>query len=180
MVRVIVAAFILAFGVNSPQHVTEDEYNMINEVLHNRSFDRYQAWINACLYTRYTCSGVQIPAVTYEKMEDDHLGYYDGGDTVFINSRLRGILRKEVLMHEFIHYLQTKVGGLEVPGAAAPICAAEEEAFTIVDQWLVDIGQTYYVIGPLWWVAYPHCWRFYDPKWTSYQRWEQDIWELDY
>ena len=179
MVRVIVAAFILAFGVNTtPNHVSEEEHDMIIEVLNTRLFDKYEAWINACFYTRYSCIGVPVAKVQYERLEDGHLGYYDGGDTVVVSTKLRGIVRKEVLMHEFIHYLQTNIGGLEVPGAPAPICAAEEEAFTTTDKWLVDIGKGYMVVGPLWWKAYPHCWRYYDPKWSSYQDWEQDIWEL--
>lgn len=126
--------------------------------------EKYKAWFQACDYSPYTCLGVIPPKVVSKPMRYGLLGYYDGGDTVYINLTLRNQELNEVLMHEMIHYLQHVVGGLPVPGPARLICAAEKEAFALTDQWLTDHGYEDLTRGPTWWRAYDHCWRFYGPK----------------
>ncbi len=127
---------------------------------------KYKAWFQACDYTPYSCIGVKVPKVVAKYMRRGMLGQYDGSDTVFVNRTLRGQRLNEVLMHEMIHYLQKQVGGLVVPGLAKDICAAEEEAFTTVDRWLLDHGYKDLMIGPRWWEPYSWCHEWYGPKRT--------------
>lgn len=148
------------------------------EKTYYRSKVVYEMWMEACYYTKYTCGLTPVPKVKRETMRRGLLGQYRGGDTIYINRRLVGIPLKEVLMHEMVHYIQTKVGGLKVPGRAEPICRAEAEAFTTVDEWLVDNGYGYLVVGKNWWKPYQHCWRWYDPKWPSYSPFERFIWSI--
>ena len=138
---------------------------------YNKGKDKYSSWINACEYTQYSCLEVELPKVKYEGMSKTLLGYYDGSDTIYINSRLNGIARREVLMHEMVHYLQKQVGGLRVPGPAKEICEAEEEAFTVVDQWLEDQDREDLMVGPNWWRPYAHCHPYYNPKWEDMRSW---------
>ncbi len=129
---------------------------------------KYKAWFQACDYTDYSCIGIKVPKVVSEHMRYGLLGYYDGGDTVYVNRTLKGQRLNEVLMHEMIHYLQVQAGGLIVPGPAKEICEAENEAFTQVDKWLVDHGYADLVAGPLWWRPYGHCYQWFDPNWRPY------------
>ena len=139
---------------------------------------KYEMWFEACDYTPYTCVGVPVPKVVLEEMRPGLLGQYRGGDTVYIRKGLTGVRLKEVLLHEMIHYLQKQVGGLTVPGPAKEICAAEEEAFTQTDKWLIDNGYDFLVVGKNWWKPYSHCWQWYDPKWPSYSAFDKFIWTI--
>ena len=133
--------------------------------------DKYISWINACEYARYSCIDVDLPKVQYKKMRRGLLGYYDGTDTIYIRAGLSGDERREVLMHEMVHYLQKQVGGLRVPGPAKEICTAEEEAFTTVDEWLKDSGLDNLIVGPNWWRPYAHCHPYYNPEWKNMRSW---------
>jgi len=139
----------------------------------------FEMWFEACIQTQYTCGRLTVPNVVRENMRPGLLGQYRGGDTIYVRRGLMGLRLKEVLMHEMVHYIQSKIGGLEVPGYAKEICAAEAEAFATVDQWLIEIGADYLVVGPDWWKPYTHCWKWYDPKWDSYSLIDKMIWSLD-
>ncbi len=128
---------------------------------------KYKAWFQACDYTDYSCIGVPVPKVVSENMGRRLLGYYNGTDTVYVNRTLKGQRLNEVLMHEMVHYLQAKVGGLKVPGYAEPICHAENEAFAVVDLWLIDHSYADLIRGPRWWVAYRHCYPWYKPDYKQ-------------
>lgn len=181
MVRVIVAA-LLMLSIGNPlteaRYTKEDVEVLIREAEYGREFDKYQAFLNACQYTPYSCIKVPVPEVKYVRMQPGLLGYYDGGDTVYIKRGMRGIRRKAVLMHESVHYLQTQVGGLRVPGYAKEICRAEEEAFAAVDNWLIDTKRDSYKVGSKWWVPYKHCRQWYDPKWPKYSEEDTELWGL--
>ena len=130
-------------------------------------YDKYKAWLAACDYTQYTCTGITPPKVVRKPMRPGLLGTYRGGDVIYINKTLgQGTPIQRVLMHEMVHYLQAKVGGLQVPGPAKEICAAEAEAFTQVDKWLIDVGRPDLVVGKDWWKAYTHCYEWYKPNFT--------------
>ncbi len=126
--------------------------------------EKYKAWFQACDYSPYPCLGIGVPAVVQKWMPYSLLGYYDGSGTVFVNRRLKGQRLNAVLMHEMVHYLQVQAGGLEVPGYAKPICRAEEEAFGIVDEWLIDHSYADLIRGDEWWRPYSHCWEWYKPN----------------
>jgi hypothetical protein len=138
---------------------------------YNKGKDKYSSWIAACEYTPYSCIDVDLPKVTYKALREGLYGYYDGSDTIYIRQGLMGMTRKEVLMHEMVHYLQVQKGGLEIPGYAEPICRAENEAFTVVDEWLIDKGYRHMVVGPTWWRPYKHCYPWYNPKWEDMKSW---------
>jgi hypothetical protein len=164
-------------GTNTYLKATQPEYFGIITLQQEENYrEKYKAWFQACDYSPYTCIGVVPPKVVSEYMRYGLLGYYQGDDTVYINRRLRGQELNEVLMHEMIHYLQAKVGGLPVPGPANLICQAEEEAFTLVDQWLLDHGYGDLRVGPEWWKPYDHCWRWYGPDWMRNAIEEDDDW----
>ena len=123
---------------------------------------RYDMWIEACFrVARLHCGTMAPPKVKFERMRRGLYGYYDGGDTVFVNKSINSLQKRATLLHEMIHYIQSKVGGLPVPGPAKLICAAEEEAFRLTDQWLIDIGFPDKVRGPNWWRPYTHCYKWY-------------------
>ena len=87
-------------------------------------------------------------------MRDGLNGYYDGGDTIFINSKLEGVPMIEVLMHEGIHYVHVQHQFIRVPGPAEEVCWSENEAWTLT-------GLYYNEDNSRWWRAYPHCWQYY-------------------
>jgi hypothetical protein len=120
---------------------------------------KYDMWLEACLYTRYSCEGVPVPKIKYEGMRQGLYGYYDGGDTVFVNKNLWGSQRRATLFHEMVHYLQAKVGGLRVPGPSYDICMAEDEAFSETDDWWDRVGMPGKKRGN-WWGPYRHCWQY--------------------
>ena len=126
---------------------------------------RYDTWIEACFRVeRLHCGTLAAPKVVYERMSSRLYGYYDGSDTVYVNKSISASLKREVLLHEMIHYVQSVVGKVKVPGPAKEICAMEEEAFRLVDEWLVDMGWEDRQRGPDWWKSYRHCYKFYGPK----------------
>lgn len=140
---------------------------------------KYEMWMEACFYSQYVCANVNVPNVKFEKMRKGLLGYYNGTDTIYIRYGLTGVRLKEVLMHEMIHYIQKQVGGLIVPGPAEQICHAENEAFGLVDQWLIDNRILWLVVGKNWWKPYTHCWKYYDPDWEAYSWLDKLIWSLE-
>jgi len=182
MVRVILVALaLLIVGCKDTSRLSEDaaDYSdMLIEARGIRAFDKYTSWINACRYTKYTCAALKTPRVVYKQLRPGLLGYYDGGDTIYIKLGVRGWLRKEILMHESVHYIQKHIGGLVVPGPPYGICKAEAEAFGAVDKWLIDNGKNNMVVGPDWWKPYTHCWKWYDPNWNTYSGFDRFIWSI--
>lgn len=129
-----------------------------------RDVAKYEVWIEACFYTQYSCVGVSVPKVVYQKMRPGLLGRYAGGDTVYVNRTLSRLQTKATLHHEMIHYLQA-VNGLKVPGPAKEICQAEAEAFALTDKRWVRMGMPNKQRGPNWWRVYSHCHKWFDPDW---------------
>lgn len=140
-------------------------------MLGNKHLDKQEAMATACAMTPYSCGSLDTPKVVYEEMREGLQGWYGGGDTIYINEDMRGTLRREVLLHETIHYLQVMIGGAEVPGYAKDICALEEEAFRVTDEWLDSIGRGDMKRGPNWWGPYSFCHRWYNPRWTPRVTW---------
>lgn len=133
-----------------------------------RSYDKYFTWSWACQLVRDSdtgsCVGLLAPKVQYEEMRYGLRGYYDAGDTIFINRQLRkGVDVRATLIHEMIHYIHVQNGTIPLPGPAKEVCWSENEAFTLVDLWLVTIGRPDKQRGD-WWGAYPYCWNYYGPS----------------
>ena len=131
------------------------------------SLNKYKAWIDACEMTVYYCVGLDMPKVQFEFMRPGLNGYYAGGDTIYVSRRLYGMKQRQTLLHEMVHYLQVKRGGLAVPGLAEPICKAEAEAFAVSDKWAKSIWRKDLVVGPNWWRPYTHCYQFYTKQRAS-------------
>jgi len=107
----------------------------------------------------YSCEGVEMPEIVYQEMPDGLRGQYRGGSQIYINDKLEGDDRGATIFHEFVHYLQHKVGDLKLPGPPEDICKAENEAFWLTDNWRKDKGLD--PVGPTWWKAYWYCWKWY-------------------
>lgn len=176
MVRVIIAVLALSFwAVAEPKELERGDRA---ELEYGRQYDRYEAFLNACEYTTYSCIGLKPPIVEYKSLRRGLLGTYRGGNVIYVRRGLRGYQRKEVLMHETVHYIQAQVGGLVVPGPAKQICYAEEETFKAVDRWLVDMNKEYMVVGPKWWTPYEHCYQWFNPKYRDAGLIQQIKWDF--
>lgn len=117
------------------------------------------AWLDMCQLlideeVGYACGRLMQPEVVYETMRDGLLGYYEGGNTIYINDTLQSTEKFEVLMHEGIHYVHVQLGIIEVPGPAQQVCWSENEAWTLT-------GSFYNEDNSNWWRAYPYCWQYY-------------------
>lgn len=117
------------------------------------------AWLATCQLlldeaVGYECHRLMPPIVGYEEMDEDYLGRYSGGDTIWINSDLTRTELFSTLMHEMIHYIHVHQGILEVPGPALEVCWSENEAWVLT-------GIYYNEDNSLWWQMYPHCWQYY-------------------
>ena len=132
---------------------------------------RFDTWLEVCEFTQYSCQGVKVPKVVFEKMRRGLLGYYDGSDTVFVNSEVSWEQKRATLYHEMTHFLQAEVGGLVVPGRAEPICQAEAEAFAEGDARWERMGQPEKKRGPNWWRPYTHCHKWFDPNYDPVFDW---------
>ena len=132
---------------------------------------RYEMWLEVCLNISYSCEGVAPPAIEYQSMRRGLNGFDNGTDTVYVSKHLWGEQKRATIFHEMTHYVQTKVGGLKVPGFAAPICAAEAEAFAETDAWWERIGRPWMKRGADWWKPYAHCRQFYDPSYVPPHIW---------
>ena len=123
-------------------------------------------WNSLCSWTKripLNCEGVDAPRVVYfQQSLYPHLnGYYKGGDIIYISDKLTGKQKSSTIFHEMVHYLQAMKGGLEVPGPARQVCAAEEQAFRFTDIYRAYIGLD--KIGDDWWKPYWYCWAYYAP-----------------
>jgi len=118
-----------------------------------------RAWLDMCQllideHVGYECRRLMPPLVHYQSMRDGLHGFYDGSDTIYINSELEDDSLFDVLMHEGIHYVHVQHGIIPLPGPAKAICWSENEAWLLTGRyWKKDHSK--------WWRAYPHCWEFY-------------------
>ena len=117
------------------------------------------AWSEMCTLLEteeigYLCKRVQPPLVVYEIMRPGLMGYYDGGDTVYIRQGLSFDEQLEVLIHEDVHYLHAQLQIVEIPGPAIEVCWSENEAWYIEGLWSGTDNSK-------WWRQYPYCWEWY-------------------
>lgn len=115
-----------------------------------------RAFFLACVWSQYSCKGVDRPYVEYKEMSEPRLyGHYTyGDDTIFINEAIRGTkLGFTAIIHETIHYLQYKSGAWDLAneGGWDARCGLEEEAFNVA----------YRVTQALGW-EYDYTWRGWD------------------
>ena len=82
------------------------------------------------------------------------MGYYEGGDIIYIRKGLSVRDTMEVLIHEQVHYLHDQLQMIEIPGPAKEVCWSENEAWTIEGLWSGDDNSK-------WWKQYPYCWEWY-------------------
>lgn len=140
-------------------------------------------WSETCkLYSDYAememCENVEEPKIVYEKMRQGLMGYYDGGDTIYVNEELKGKDRFATILHEMVHYIDA-AHGLPVPGPASLICKSEDTAWFLEGVWWGLQGQPDKA-RPDWWKSYPHCWQWYAPQqfelstaeYLEYIRWQ--------
>lgn len=125
------------------------------------------AWSETCQLIEeerdYTCAGVAMPKVKYESMRPGLYGYYDGGDTVYVNRDLARNDRLTTLIHEMIHFVHVQQEMIPIPGPAVEVCWSENEA------WLLE-GIYSGKDNTNWWISYTHCWPYYDPEWEAWVR----------
>lgn len=132
---------------------------------------RYRAWNSLCFdYARMTdrsCLGVPTPKVKRATMEDRLRGYYDGGDTVYINRKLTGRQARATLIHEMSHYLDTMLGlNPKMPvkvsnkPAVFKLCMSEKRAWDLTDQHWRDTGFGSKAVDGDWVKWYAHCREF--------------------
>jgi hypothetical protein len=125
-------------------------------------------WQATCmLYEAYedddsVCDDIAPPKIIYEDMRDGLQGYYDGGDTIYVNEDLKGNDKFATIIHEMVHYLDVMWGGLPIPGPALLVCGSEDKAWFIEGVWWGIQGVPENA-RPDWWKSYPHCWEFYAP-----------------
>lgn len=123
-----------------------------------------QSWIDTCKLVadrrEYSCGTIAPPKVIYQEMREGLYGYYDGGDTVFVNEALNAVDRNRTLIHEMIHYLHVELEMIRVPGPAKEVCWSENEAWTLEG---IYSGED----NSKWWYSYPHCYKYYDPDWSG-------------
>ena len=127
-------------------------------------------WLEACLWTQYSCYGIEPPHVEYEVMKKSH-GWYDGGLTIHVKASLVGMQLRATVFHETVHYLQWIVGGAMIPGWPKAICELEAEAFLETDRFLVRRGIVWMQRGKDWLTGYSYCIRFYEPISNTYKGW---------
>jgi hypothetical protein len=130
-------------------------------------------WDTTCrLYDAYeesegrnagACDQLDAPKIVYEEMRDGLMGYYDAGDTIFVNSETEGDFRTSVLIHEMVHYIDKLWLDMQVPGPAVEICKSEDKAWFIEGVWWGLIGRPDEARTD-WWKSYPHCWEWYAPR----------------
>lgn len=103
-----------------------------------------EAWSDACRLSRYDCRGLQKPRLRYSKLISMHgaWGMYTGGTTVYLAPSMRITKRESqaylVLVHEVVHYIETKVN--RAPNGRMSVCLSEEEAFSVDGELAREMG----------------------------------------
>lgn len=130
---------------------------------------RYNVWGDMCYdYRKVSCAGIAVPKIarfSKSPFRPNLQGFYDGSDTVYIRSDLRGAEREEVLAHEMSHYWDVMVLEFKVPGPAREICESEKYAWAVSDAFWVSQGYSptgSKMVGSDWTKWYKHCTPFHD------------------
>ena len=141
---------------------------------------RYSAWNQLCMeYTPdRSCEGIKPPKVKRVKMEDGLRGYYDGGDTVYLNRKLWGMQKEATTIHEMSHYLDTQLGlNPDMPVRRSDkkkvlgLCRSERRAWDLTDQYWRNKQRPGRAVDGRWVRWYQHCREFahilYPEKYSS-------------
>ncbi len=133
---------------------------------------KYRIWLDVCLDYRseVTCGDIEAPKVERVPLREGLNGYYDGGDTVYINRNLRGWERDATIAHEMSHYLDTQLGmNPEMPVKRSDLegvfglCMSEKRAWAVTDKYWKRYGAwKKQEIGARWVRWYSHCRQFAD------------------
>lgn len=125
---------------------------------------RFRVWNDLCFEYRadVSCIGIHVPKIAKFRpnpMRPGLAGYYDGGDTVYLRSTLKGYAREEVLAHEMSHYLDEQLDMTVIPGPAKQICFSEKRAWAVSDAfWTKKFGpNSREIVGATWVNWYTHC-----------------------
>ena len=98
-------------------------------------------WSITCEMSRYTCEGIPLPNVVYVPFPSSLYGVYLGGNSLFLNNDLEpyeedDILAQGVLIHEMIHYLQSKEDGQSsLINSNEEWCISEGEAYDMANRY---------------------------------------------
>lgn len=152
-------------GDNGPSVTTSDFPNYGTLAM------KYRAWNTLCLdYTAdRQCGNIKPPKIKRVSMRRGLRGYYDGGDTVYVNRNLRGDEREATVFHEMSHYLDTKLGlnpDMPVRVSDTPnvykLCYSEKRAWDATDAWWSDRRRRNKAANGRWVQWYNHCRPFAD------------------
>lgn len=162
--KAVLAGVILAFICTSPIQAGE-------QIDFSKSVMKYRAWNALCLdYTpARSCAGIKPPRIKYESMREGLRGYYEGGDTVYVNKNLRGYQREATTFHEMSHYLDTKLGlNPDMPVRRSDtegvfgLCMSEKRAWDATDKWWKTRLRGKKAVNGDWVKWYDHCRQFAD------------------
>lgn len=101
------------------------------------------AFADACQLSRYSCVGIHAPMVRESRFVDAEgaFGIYMGGNTIWMSPEVTGARRYVVMVHEMVHYLQSKADGNSPSNGDFRRCVSEEEAFQVSDIVAARLGQ---------------------------------------
>ncbi len=109
----------------------------VSSALGAQSLSAREAFREACNLSRYDCTGTKPPMVresVYVRNSGNY-GVYFGGRTVWLADSLSPERRYVTMVHEMVHYLQTKVDEDGPPlQFAVELCVYESEAFEASNQ----------------------------------------------
>lgn len=160
----------LLFYTQQPEIIvlTEDwtALRNIQKLPDRKQYLRYNAWNLLCFELRdIDCTGIKVPKVlTFDPVPSRPglLGYYKGGDTIYVRSNLSRIQLTEVLTHEGSHYFDVEKKLTRVPGRALEICWSEKRAWKVSDNYNKAYGNPKDVVGKRWVQWYKHCTPYKD------------------
>ena len=132
-----------------------------------RMYDVYNAWNMVCFELRdVDCTGMKVPKVlTFEPKprRKGLMGYYTGGDTIWVRENLRQKSMEEVLAHEMSHYIDMKLGLLNpVFNSDLSRCFSEKRAWAVSDAYNRVYGKYSRIVGSEWTRWYTHCTPYRD------------------
>jgi hypothetical protein len=103
-----------------------------------------EAWKITCKYSNYPCKVSQPYTIYTDLTPLSAFGVYFGGNTIYLDIGLSPETEPRnmgTLVHEMVHYLQAKEGGITVRGIGrVELCLAEVEAYQVMNKWFADIG----------------------------------------
>lgn len=127
---------------------------------------RYRVWLDLCLdyRTEVSCGNIRPPQIKIfqpSPFRPGLMGFYAGGDTIYLKRGLTITQREEVYAHEASHYLDASLGMTNVPGTAEEVCFSEKRAWAVTDMFWTRKG-TSNIIGEKWVDWYKHCQPYRD------------------